>query len=107
MLSLVVALRPKGAGLALIARELALCAAQSPYTPVVGAHAPGVANSFCDALSRIAMPDKRYCVPPALAGCKCVQVPEREDSWWASLSPPPVPISGGKSRGTAGGADSV
>ena len=38
MLALVVALRPKGAGLALIARELALCAAQSPYTPVVGAH---------------------------------------------------------------------
>ena len=80
----------------------------SPRTPLwLGGHVPGVVNTYCDALSRIVMPDKGYRAPPALANCKCVQVPERVGSWWASLSPPPVPINGGKSRGTAGSADTA
>ena len=92
MLSLVVGMRPKSPGLALIGRELALCAAASPYTPVVAAHVPGVANSYCDALSRLSMTDKQYAIPAALSGVRRADVPVRDDSWWLSLKPPPVPV---------------
>ena len=95
MLSLVVGLRPRGPGLGLIAKELALCAALSPYTPVVASHVPGVANVFCDSLSRLAMDNKRYAIPAALSSVKRADVPLRDDAWWLSLQPPPVPAREG------------
>ena len=58
-LSLVAKMQPNSAKLGLIARELAMDIAHTPFAPEVVTHLPGVAHVLADALSRLEDPKKR------------------------------------------------
>ena len=81
---MVLRLKARGSGPALVAREVALDLADALYQPNVVGHLPGIANTIADFLSR---PDKwdAMDLPVALAGARELQLPPRTRSWWRSL----------------------
>ena len=81
---LLLKLKAKGAGPALIAREIALDMADALYQPSVVGHLPGVANTLADYLSR---PEKRNSLPlpAALRQARRRVIAPRGRRWWRTL----------------------
>ena len=81
---MVLRLKARGSGPALVAREVALDLADALYQPNVVGHLPGIANTIADYLSR---PDKwdAIALPAALADAREMQLPPRTRCWWRSL----------------------
>ena len=77
------ALKGRGGALNIIARELALDLARSPYFPDTLEHLPGIANVLADSLSRRLDPGKQpWSLPPALAHVTPSTLPNRDSAWW-------------------------
>ena len=85
---LLLKLKAKGAGPALIAREIALDMADALYQPSIVGHLPGVANTLADYLSRWHEPGKYHILPEALKASTQRQVPTRNASYWQTDVPP-------------------
>ena len=83
-MALLLKLKARGSGPALVPREIALDMAEALYQPNVVGHLPGVANTIADWMSR---PRKRRTLPEprALAGAVRRRVPLRGRSWWRSI----------------------
>ena len=77
--------------LGLIAREIALLAAEACYRPRLAKHLPGIANVTADALSRLAQPGKDR-LPSELNGVQRVHPEARGPGFYRTLrSLPPAP----------------
>jgi len=74
--------RASGAGVNIIAKELALDMAEAVYRPTLVEHLPGVMNIAADALSRLFIPGKNYVVPSCLARSTRVDPPERDSGYF-------------------------
>ena len=87
MAALALAAKLKASGSrGLIARELALLYSESSFEPRWTVHLPGVLNVIPDALSRLTDPSGKYEIPAALASVKPIAVPNRPESYYATLA---------------------
>ena len=86
-LTMVATMRASGRGPGIVARELALLFASSPYRPRVVSHIPGVANKTADTLSRRFDPDASFVLPAFLADAKEEDLPPRPRSYYQTLAP--------------------
>ena len=89
-LTVISALKGRGAALTLVARELAFEFSDCEYSPDMIEHLPGVANTVADVLSRRFDPSKaqNWQVPHFLLSVPEVALPERTVGWWKTLTPP-------------------
>jgi hypothetical protein len=77
-----------GSTLALIAREVALDIAESAYSPDIGSHLPGDANTTADELSRRDDPRAGpWQLPPELQGAAEAEPPARDSAYYRTLAP--------------------
>ena len=86
-LAMVCRMQPHSPVLAVVARELALDISDSVYEPQLAEHIPGISNIVADMLSRKFDPEKKYTLPPLLAGCKQIHPEERRPAWWRAIRP--------------------
>jgi hypothetical protein len=73
-----------GAGLTLIASEMALDIGLNIYRPAVAAHAPGISHKVADALSRRYAPGFEYSLPKYLEQAKEVSAPSRPSTYYTT-----------------------
>ena len=83
-LTLLTKMSATGAGLTLIAREMALDIGLSIYRPAVAAHAPGISHKIADALSRKFAPGFAYSLPKFLETAKEVSAPSRPATYYTT-----------------------
>ena len=83
-LTMVLKMQARGAGPAIISREVALDVADALYTPNVAEHLPGVANCTADLLSRF-KEKGRPTLPPLLRRARRAMAPRRDSLWWRTL----------------------
>jgi len=86
MLKLLLAMRPSGWRLALIAREVALDVAAGVYTPGACVHTPGLAHKAADGLSRKFAPGVTWSLPICLQLAEETKVPPRTECWYRARS---------------------
>ena len=84
-LSIAFQLEASGQGPGIFARELALIIGNSESRPEFVTHAPGVANVWPDALSRLSQPDKWHTVPEKLRAVPRTHLPKRGESFYLTL----------------------
>ena len=85
-------LRVKGVGLTRISQDMALDIATATYEPDVLEHTPGIQNGVADMLSRVYDPSDKFKMPRYLENAVRVIPPERNQTYWLSVSPPCEPL---------------
>ena len=88
-LSMITKMQPHGPRMGVIAREMALDISKSAYSPDVAEHLPGVANTACDCLSRLADPSNKYSVPEFLLPSQRHKCAIRTHKWYLTLPASP------------------
>jgi hypothetical protein len=84
----------QGPGINLISREVALELADGSFAPQVVSHIPGVGNDLSDALSRRYDPGKApWKLPLSLRDVPRTSVLTRDDTYYISSIPPPLPAT--------------
>jgi hypothetical protein len=87
-LTLLLSLKARGAGPAIVAREVALLLGDAAFRPNAVIHTPGVSHVIADALSRRYQPGVAFRVPLALAGAKEMTAPPRPRAYYKALGSP-------------------
>jgi hypothetical protein len=86
-LTMLLKLKSKGKGSAMIARELALDLADGTYYPDLITHSPGIALKTVDALSRKHMPaEEAWVTPPSLQQAEENFPPTRDHTFYKTIS---------------------
>ena len=93
-LTLMLALKARGSGPALIAREMALGLGDGSFAPDLAEHLPGVSNVEADLLSRrFDLFHQPWQLPELFAGVRETKLPPRPRSWYLTLGDPPGPAA--------------